>query len=175
MKRKKLIITLVIISIILNGCSNINQVLITDKKAEEALNIALEQEGLPYDFGGRIPPKFDCSGLITYSYKRAVDKKNIFTNGHEIIDDATMQILYDHNVQLIPNENTRPGDIVFITKEDDKITHGGLFIEWVDKYEKFRFINASSYHEEVVIGTWPVEGTKREQWFEGFGRLKISY
>ena len=69
----------------------------------------------------------------------------------------------------------RPGDIVFITDNAETITHGGLFIEWVDEtMTEFRFVNASSYYGEVVIDTWPVEGEKRGQWFVGAGRLLVT-
>jgi len=54
------------------------------------------------------------------------------------------------------------------------MTHGGLFIEWVDDTKtEFRFVNASSYWGRVEIDTWPVEGTKRDQWFVGAGRLQM--
>ncbi|MFW6026701.1 MAG: C40 family peptidase [Candidatus Woesearchaeota archaeon] len=174
----KLLIIILILVFVLTGCEqNINFVTVSEKDASRALKLAEDYKGLEYKLGGREPPEFDCSGLITYSYKEVLGKQEIFYNGNEIVDDATMDNLYNYNTQPIPPPEVKPGDIVFITKEKDKITHGGLFVEWIEKYEKFKFINASSYREseEVVISEWKIDKEKRGQWFEGFGRLKIAY
>lgn len=94
--------------------------------------------------------------------------------GSEVVKDATQDDLWRYNVLVIPPEQMRPGDIVFMTSDPARTTHGGLFIEWVDEARtEFRFVNASSYYGEVVIDTWPVEGQKRGQWFVGAGRLMV--
>ena len=54
-------------------------------------------------------------------------------------------------------EEMRRGDLVFITKTDEKITHVGLFIRWVT-IDNFEFVNASSYLGKVVVDTWPRRG-----------------
>src|SRR5690606_20421258 len=35
------------------------------------------------------------------------------------------------------------------------------------------FVNASSYHGEVTVESWPLVGKKRDQWVVGFGRLLV--
>ena len=159
----------------ISGCTNdIPQVIISDNQAEMALDIAINLQNKSYKWGGRGPNEFDCSGLITWSYKKVAGRNNIFKVDSEQTTDATMKDLYYWNVSKILPEQMRPGDIVFITKEKGEITHGGLFIRWIDK-STFEFINASSYYDEVVIDSWSINGMKRGQWFIGAGRLKIAY
>lgn len=54
-----------------------------------------------------------------------------------------MKDLYTWNVDLLPIYKAKPGDIVFITNEDEKVTHAGMFIRLTDD-TTFEFINASS-------------------------------
>ena len=61
---------------------------------------------------------------------------------------------------------------MFITSSNDRITHGGLFVRWINESE-FEFINASSYFETVAVDTWPTDGEKRGQWYVGAGRLMV--
>ena len=174
---KKILVILSIIAIIffITSCSkNIYQVNVSDEIAKSALETAMEKIDYPYEWGGRGPDEFDCSGLITWSYKQTVGKNNIFRVGNSITNDATMDDLYTWNVTLLSFENIKEGDLIFITNEKNKVTHGGLFIKWIDK-DTFQFINASSYYEKVVIDEWPIDEIKREQWFVGAGRFKMSY
>jgi hypothetical protein len=165
---------LLTLTFFLTGCSNLCQLEVTNEQAENALNIALEQINKPYEWGGRGPDKYDCSGLITWSYKKALGNENIFRVGTYVSNDATMNDLYQFNVVSLQIEEIKPGDIIFISSEDNSIAHGGLFIKWTNK-EIFEFVNASSYYNKVIIDTWPLEKEKREQWFVGAGRLKTTH
>lgn len=136
--------------------------------------MALGVAGRPYVWGARGPDEFDCSGLITWVYKRALGRATIFRISNQRTSDATMQDLWQYNIIPLLPRDMLPGDIVFITNDRTRITHGGLFIGWVDDNE-FEFVNASSYHGQVAIDIWPVDGLKREQWFVGAGRLKVAY
>lgn len=147
---------------------------VPDAACADALEEALGVTGAPYVWGARGPDEFDCSGLITWAYKKAVGGNAIFRVGNKQTTDATMSDLWKYNIEPLPPQLMRPGDIVFITSDSNMITHGGLFIGWVDDNE-FEFVNASSYHGQVAVDTWPVNGTKREQWFVGAGRLKVVY
>ena len=159
----------------ISGCTNdIPQVVISSSQAKKALDIALNQQDKLYEWAGNGPNKFDCSGLIVWSYKRALGKNDIFRINSEQITDVTMEDLYYWNVSRIPLKKIRSGDIIFITREKGKITHGGLFVEWVDE-NTFKFINASSYYNRVVVDVWSIDEIKRGQWFVGAGRFKISY
>ncbi|MFW6278585.1 MAG: C40 family peptidase [Bacillota bacterium] len=135
--------------------------------------MAVNQTGKPYQWGARGPDKFDCSGLITYSYKKALNKKNIFNIKGYITDDATMDDLYNWNVKHIPPEKAQPGDIIFITSSEERITHGGLFIKWIDD-KTMKMVHASSYFNKVVIDSWSKNVKKGNQKFVGLGRFTKS-
>ncbi|MFW6035302.1 MAG: C40 family peptidase [Halothermotrichaceae bacterium] len=150
--------------------------LISDKQAENALDAALEKIGSPYQWGGNGPDAFDCSGLIVYSYQKALGKDKIFKIGEMTVADVAMDHLYNYNVQLLPLEKVKTGDIIFLTDSDERITHGGLFIEWVDdSFQEFKFIHASSYYGKVLVDTWAIDDNYSSQWFVGAGRLKLVY
>lgn len=119
---------------------------------------------------------------VTFSVNHRPDSTGFYTlpatltdRGSRVVKDTTQDELWKYNVQVIPPEQMKAGDIVFITNDPESITHGGLFIEWVDDTKtEFRFVNASSYWGRVGIDTWLVEGTKRDQWFVGAGRLLVT-
>lgn len=171
------LVALAILSMLIAGCfglNAINQTIVSLNVAEKALNNALNVEGYPYSWGARGPDEFDCSGLITWAYKRAVGRTDIFREGNTIMSEATIWGLWLYNTERLLPEALAPGDIVFITNTDGSATHGGLFVRWLSE-DELEFINASSYYGTVVIDSWPIVGTKRGQWFVGGGRLKIVY
>ena len=86
---------------------------------------------------------------------------------------------------LLCEDEVTPGDIVFITDTSGDPTHGGFFVEWIEDTESsrgressrdagrvFEFINASSYHGEVVIDQWSTTEPTRGQELLAFGRLE---
>jgi cell wall-associated NlpC family hydrolase len=73
-----------------------------------------------------------------------------------------MDSMYHFGTRPISTDELEPGDIVFITNSADRITHGGLFIRWIND-EEIEFINASSYLGTVAVDTWPIDGEKRGQ------------
>ncbi len=146
---------------------------ITGSTSQNALNYAIQNIDKPYIWGGQGPDEFDCSGIIICAYEDAMQSTIYLMNKRdEICDDVTIDELYKYNVRLISKDEVQPGDIVFITNEDDRITHGGLFIRWKED-NSLEFINASSYYGKTLIDDWPLDRTKRGQWIAGFGRLKI--
>ena len=151
--------------------SNSGQVLVTIEQAQQALNYALSQVNVPYVWGGQSPAGFDCSGLQKWSYRQVIPNI-IFASPEGPVLDVTEDNLYKYNILMVSSDEVAPGDLVFITNDPNKITHGGMFIRWIIPDEEFEFINASSYWGKVVIDTWPVQGEVRGQWFAGFGRLK---
>ena len=180
MRRFRALTLIIALTLLLAGClspsdlwSRIRQAPVPDAIAERALETALSQIGTPYVWGGQSPEEgFDCSGLIIWAYQQAYPQLQL-RYASEVVHDTTQDGLWRYNVLVIPPEHMKPGDIVFITNDIDRITHGGLFIEWIDDTKtEFRFVNASSYWGRVEIDTWPVEGTKRDQWFVGAGRLQ---
>jgi hypothetical protein len=172
MKSFTIICLLIAILFVLSSCFNvtISEQIVSTEKAQNALNEALSCESKPYTWGGNGPDTFDCSGLIIWSYQQAADKTMYYQNSDGLERDIRMDDLFNYNAALIPSANVRPGDIVFVTKKDGVVTHGGLFIEWVDE-DSFLYVNASSIHGEVVIDLWTLETQIRGQWLIGFGQL----
>lgn len=168
---------LVSFALLLQGCfffSNDREILPYNHMPSKALEIALEQLGKPYRWGGRGPDLFDCSGLITWSYKKAIGRDDIFRIGNMIYTDATMDDLYSWNVELIPIEEASPGDIVFITNKTERITHGGFFIRRVNE-ETVEILHASSYHGYTLKENWPIDKPVDDHWFVGIGRLVVAH
>ena len=172
-----ILILLIIFATLFSGCNLFvcKQVPLSDTQAEEALNIALTQVGKPYEWGGRGPHTFDPSGLIVWSYKQVYPDLQ-FKYKPWLYEDVSMDVLWRYNVLPVLWENIMPGDLVFISSDGKVVTTGGLFVGWADEdMDTFEFVGSSSFYGEVCILSWPVEGTKREQWVIGAGRLMTSY
>ena len=177
-KYKLLIFPILITAILSTGCTpymtdieeDIN-ITYTKEQTEKALEYALSRVGKPYVWGGNGPDEFDCSGLIIWSYSQ-VDLNIKFKIGNEFFSDASVDDLYNFNIVQISPSNLRPGDIIFLTNDANRITHGGLFINWTDE-STFKYIHASSANsnKKVVIATRDVN-YRGYQWFAGSGRLK---
>ena len=177
----KFILIIIAVVLILSGCystsgpsSHVKSPTVTTIKhetAKRALDIALEQKGTPYLWGGNGPDSFDCSGFIVYTYRKSVGRDVIFRIGDMPSRDVAMGDLYNWNVKMITEKNIIPGDILFFTRKKGEITHGGLFIDWIDFGEKFLYIHASSSHGKVLIDSWKLE-SKENYRFVGAGRLK---
>ena len=159
------------------GCAQkpatLTTVEVTEPTPQNALCYAKQQLDKPYTLGGQGPDEFDCSGLIICAYEDALQAPlSLMNKRNEICGDVTVDELYKYNVRLLQINEVVPGDIVFTTKDEKRITHGGLFIGWKDE-NTIEFINASYYFGKVCIAEWPLDCTKRGQWVAGFGRLKI--
>lgn len=108
-----------------------------------------------------------------WSYKQVYSKLK-FRDGNCVVGDVSMNTLWKYNVEKIPLSRIEPGDVIFITDTEKRITHGGLFVQWVDE-KSFRIVHASSFKEKVDFDEWPVEGQIRGQWFVGAGKIKTVY
>lgn len=172
------IFNMVLLAIIFDSCSvdtarTIIQRKVTDIEARKALDLSLTKLDAVYYWGGDGPDKFDCSGLIVWSYQEVLSEEYIFTDGAELVNDVTMDTLYHSNVNQISRYEIKPGDIIFISNTDEYITHGGIISEVKDY--GIVFINASSFFNKVVIDEWNYDGKIRDQWIVGFGRILISH
>ena len=177
MKKCRIFTFVVLIAVALfTGCTHVpSQIVLGSVIAEKALIIATAQIGKPYVYGGRGPEEFDCSGLIVWSYKKAYPNLR-FRDGNRIVTDVSMNIMWRYNVEKIPLTGIEPGDVIFITDNEKRITHGGLFVCWLDE-KNFKMVHASSadHKQKVDFEEWPIEGRKRDQWFVGAGKLKSAY
>lgn len=82
---------------------------------ERAAAVALQQVGVPYQYGGSSTRGFDCSGLIQYSYSQA-GKAMPRTTGQLWTATATV-----HPEQL------QQGDLLFF-KVEGKMSHVGMYL-----------------------------------------------
>jgi cell wall-associated NlpC family hydrolase len=160
--------------ILFSGCVKVpNQIVLDTVTANKALDVAIKQIGKPYVFWGRGSEEFDCSGLIVWSYKQVYSKLK-FRDGNRVVGDVSMNTLWKYNVEKISLSSIEPGDVIFITDTETRITHGGLFIQWVDE-KNLRMVHASSFKQKVDFDEWPVEGRIRDQWLVGAGKIKTVY
>jgi cell wall-associated NlpC family hydrolase len=157
---------------VLNSCFNVtvSESIVSTEQAQVALTEAMTCLNRPYQWGENGPEAFDCSGLIMWSYQQTVQKSLYYQNSLGLRNDVRMDDLYSYNVTHVSSADVRPGDIVFVTKKDGSVSHGGLFIEWIDA-DSFLYVNASSSHGEVVIDSWTMGRLNRGYWFMGFGQL----
>ena len=86
-------------------------------KSQGLLDIALQQQGVPYRYGGNTPKRgFDCSGLIQFSYAQV---------GKRIPRTTKQQFQSRQPVSL---SQIRPGDLLFYATEGRRPGHVALYI-----------------------------------------------
>ena len=101
---------------------------------ERVASTARHMIGAPYQYGGRSPSGFDCSGLVFYVYGEA---------GVTVPRTAREQLRASHSLAL---EEAAPGDLLFF-KEKNKVSHVGIYLGG------HRFVHAPSTGKAVVTGT----------------------
>jgi len=111
---------------------------------------ALEQQGVPYRYGGETPQGFDCSGLVHYAYGRA---------GKAV--PRTTTALHGASVS-VPRDSLRAGDLVFF-RIDGKMAHVGIYLDGN------RFVHAPQSGRVVSVGN--LESPFYRQAFLRGGRL----
>ncbi|MHB1800179.1 MAG: C40 family peptidase [Actinomycetes bacterium] len=90
----------------------------TQTRASTAVEFALAQQGVPYQWGGDGNGGFDCSGLTQAAYKAA-----------GIALPRTAQQQYDAGPPLPPGTPLLPGDLVFYGTRTTAVTHVGIVID----------------------------------------------
>ncbi len=118
-------------------------------KILEALEVARNQKGDPYQYGGDGPHTFDCSGLVQYSYGKA---------GIEMPRTSDDQA---DAVQRIAREDMRKGDLMFFYDDSGDVYHVGIFGGW--NGEKRRYVLAAPSTGETVH----TELVWTDDWFAG--------
>lgn len=99
------------------------------------VEVALQQVGVPYRYGGHDPSGFDCSGLVYYSYLQ---------QGVKIPRTTHSQLKF---AKKIPYSRIRYGDLVFFRISKSKISHVGMYIgnnEFVHAPSKGKHVSISS-------------------------------
>lgn len=170
---KRFLIFLLLI-FVLTGCEGVNLIglPLSDAVAARALEFALTRINYPYVYGGQGPDRFDCSGLVIWSYAKAFSNLKLRI-GTRVVRDTTADKLWRYNVIRLQPENLEPGDLVFITNKESEVTHVGLFIRWVDDVN-FEFVHASSTYKKVIRSSRSIN-TQGGYWYVGAGRMKMAF
>jgi cell wall-associated NlpC family hydrolase len=101
--------------------------------------VAKSKQGAPYSYGAAGPSRFDCSGLVQYSFKRA---------GKTL--SRTAQAQYSHT-RHISWHSRRPGDLVAIGTSSSRITHVGVFAGYWSGRAWMINANSGSYRGYRVV------------------------
>lgn len=121
---------------ILASCSSSKRAFntVSHTKHHKIVKIAKAQLGKPYRYGGLSPKTgFDCSGLISYSYKKV---------GLSI--PRTTKQLY-RAAKPVKRNHLKAGDLVFFRINRKKISHVGMYLG------NNKFIHAPSGGKKVNI------------------------
>lgn len=81
-------------------------------RGKRAAQLAQQQEGVPYQYGGHTPTGFDCSGLVYYVYGKL---------GVSVPRTAAAQ--FDHTAR-VARDDLKPGDLVFFLDAN----HVGIYV-----------------------------------------------
>jgi cell wall-associated NlpC family hydrolase len=103
------------------------------RQAAEATEAAISMVGTPYRYGGDTPAGFDCSGLVSYSYRQAgilVSRETRSLRGQSM---------------LVRTADLRRGDLLFFDQEGKKFSHVGVYLG------DGRFVHAPSSGGRVRI------------------------
>jgi cell wall-associated NlpC family hydrolase len=104
-----------------------------------ALNVAAAQKNDPYQWGAAGPSRFDCSGLVYYSYKKS---------GKTL--PRTAQSQYNSSKKVSPS-NRQKGDLIFIGTSSRGIYHVGIYAGfWSGKGWMWN-ANTGSYRGRKVV------------------------
>jgi cell wall-associated NlpC family hydrolase len=82
-----------------------------------AKNIAMRQRGDAYGYGAAGPGRFDCSGLVFYSYRRA---------GFAVPRTSSAQA---GATRRIAKKDMRAGDLMFFSNGGG-VYHAAIFLKW---------------------------------------------
>lgn len=89
-------------------------------RVNDAADVAVNQVGDRYEYGGTGPESFDCSGLVQFSYRKA---------GFEHFP-RTSSAQADR-AHKIAKEDLKRGDLMFFT-DGGGVYHAAIFLRWDD-------------------------------------------
>ncbi|MBC2933111.1 C40 family peptidase [Nocardioides sp. zg-1228] len=109
-----------------------------DSRVLAARNIAMRQRGDAYAYGAAGPDRFDCSGLIRYSYSRA---------GFAVPRTSRAQAAH---ARRIAKGSMRSGDLMFFYGGGG-VYHAAIFLRWVGG--KAQMLHAPGTGQRVRVAT----------------------
>jgi cell wall-associated NlpC family hydrolase len=112
-----------------------------------ARDTALRQRGDFYAYGASGPDRFDCSGLVYYSYRRA---------GFSVPRTSSAQAGF---VRRVAKSDLRPGDLMFFYGSGG-VYHAAIFLRWSRGHALMLHSPGSGQRVQVAV-PWT------SQWFGG--------
>jgi cell wall-associated NlpC family hydrolase len=112
-----------------------------------ARDTAMRQRGDSYAYGASGPDRFDCSGLVYYSYRRA---------GFPVPRTSSAQAGYTRRVA---KSDLRPGDLMFFYGSGG-VYHAAIFLRWSHGHALMLHSPGSGQRVQVAV-PWT------SQWFGG--------
>lgn len=89
---------------------------VQSKLGQKVAELAEQQMGVPYLYGGDTPDGFDCSGLVQYVYGQA---------GVKLPRTAEAQY---NDTPRVARDALEPGDIVFFRSDSGSLMHVGIYV-----------------------------------------------
>lgn len=154
--RKVLFASLLSCSLVFSGLGN------HDAEAASVTNIAKDQLGTPYVWGGTTPSGFDCSGFVYYTYNKI-----------GVTLPRTAAEMYKTG-QSITKSGLKNGDLVFFSTYKAGASHVGIYIG------DNQFIHAgtsevrtdslsNSYWSKAYLGAKRISGVSDAGWVNSDG------
>jgi len=137
MQRVKALLIIGVVLLAFSGCASAPVTPTSTAKAtaadrgDAAAALAAKMVGKPYKYGGASPAGFDCSGLVSYSFKQA---------GVALPHNTTQQRAAS---RLVKVAELRRGDLLFFDQEGKKHGHVGIYLG------EGRFVHAPSSGKSV--------------------------
>lgn len=114
----------------------------TNRLAEELIDVAAENLGVKYKYGGTTKAGFDCSGLMYTVF----DSQNI-TLPRNSYQQSKIGDIIDTK-----REEAQKGDLIFFkTNKNSQINHVGIVIEVHD--DEIKFIHSSTSKGVIISST----------------------
>lgn len=85
------------------------------RKINHAVEVARHQKGDPYRYGADGPRRFDCSGLVQFSFGRA---------GLSLPRSSREQADYARRIR---RSHMRPGDLLFFHRRNGRVYHVAIY------------------------------------------------
>ena len=137
MQRVKALLIIGVVLLAFSGCASAPVTPTSTAKAtaadrgDAAAALAAKMVGKPYKYGGASPAGFDCSGLVSYSFKQA---------GVALPHNTAQQRTTS---RLIKVAELQRGDLLFFDQEGKKNSHVGIYLG------NGRFVHAPSSGKTV--------------------------
>lgn len=114
----------------------------TDRLAEQLIDVASENIGVRYKYGGTTRAGFDCSGLMY----------TVFNSENIVLPRNSYQQSKIGVVLNQKRDQVQKGDLVFFkTNKSNQINHVGIVIEVSD--EEIKFIHSSTSKGVIISST----------------------